>query len=282
MRKRSDGYHALETVFERLDFGDTITLTAIPSGIELEAEGPEKIPVGPTNLARRAAKLLQETCKVRRGVRIRILKRIPVSAGLGGGSSNAATVLLGLNRLWKLGLPRKKLMTLGSKLGSDVPFFVLEVSLALGRGRGEILKKLPKPKQRLWHVLVKPPFGISTKEAYAGLAPPVLRPSFNSERAGLTPKKTDARMLIHSIHRGDLGALSKLLKNSLEVVLNKRVKTILEIKKMLLKMGASGALLSGSGSCVFGLFSTKEKASKAAGCLKKAHRNWKVFVASTY
>ncbi len=268
MHKRSDGYHAIETLFERLNVGDTIDLEPIAFGIELVVQGDEKIPSGSTNLAWRAAKLLQETYSVRRGVRIRIHKRIPVSAGLGGGSSNAATVLLGLNRLWKLKLSRKELIRLGSKLGSDVPFFILETSLALGRGRGEILQKIPAPSRTIWHVLVKPPFGISTKEAYAGRF--------------LTPKKTDVRMLIHSIQRGDSETLSKLLINSLELALNKRLRKILEIKKKLVREGAFGALLSGSGSCVFGLFSSKQKASKAARRLRKAHRNWKVFVASTY
>ena len=270
-RKRSDGYHAIETLFERLDLGDTIDLEAMPSGVELKVVGGEKIPSGPSNLVCRAAKLLQDSTGVRCGVRIRIRKRIPVSAGLGGGSSNAAAVLVGLNRLWKLRLSRKKLMALGAKIGSDVPFFILDVPLALGTGRGENLKKWPPPKRRIWHVLVKPPFGISTKEAYAGLPRPFL-----------TPKKTDVRMLLHSIQRSDSKALSELLTNSLEAALNKRVTTISEIKKKLLGEGASAALLSGSGSCVFGLFSSKQKASQAAGRLRKVHKTWKVFVASTY
>lgn len=271
MNKRRDGYHAIETLFERLDIGDTIYLDSISSGIELKVHGDEKIPGDSTNLAWRAAKLLQESCGVRHGIRIRILKRIPVAAGLGGGSSNAATVLLGLNWLWNLRLSKKKLMTLGLKLGSDVPFFVLETSLALGRGRGEILRKISKPKRRLWHVLIKPLFGISTKEAYEGFKAPFL-----------TLPKADVRMLLHSIQKGDLKALSKLLTNSLELALNKRVRTILKIKKKLVDEGAFTALLSGSGSCVFGLFASKHEAQKAARRLERSHKNWKVFVASTY
>ncbi len=271
LRKRQDGYHAIETLFERLDFGDTVCLECLSSGIELTVIGEEKIPTDSTNLAWRAAKLLQETCAVRRGVRIRIQKQIPVSAGLGGGSSNAATVLLGLNRLWNLGLSKKKLMALGSQLGSDVPFFILETPLAMASGRGEILKKINPPSRKIWHCLVKPPFKISTKDAYAGLRGRLL-----------TVKKANVRMLLHSIQEGDSETLSKLLTNSLELALNKRVKTISKIKKKLLDEGALGALLSGSGSCVFGLFSSKQKASKAARRLKRARKNWKVFVASTF
>ena len=283
LRKRSDGTHAIETLFERLDFGDTIYLHPISSGIELTVRGPEKIPADSTNLAWKAAKLLQRTCGIRQGVRILIRKQIPVSAGLGGGSSNAATVLLGLNRLWNLGLSRKKLIALGLKLGSDVPFFILETSLAFGRGRGEILKKWPKPKRKIWHVLVKPPFGISTSKAYKDFDKVgVVAPPVSEQVVGLTPKKTDVKMLLRSIQRGDSETLPKLLINSLELALNKRVKIISKIKKKLVSEGACGTLLSGSGSCVFGLFLSKQKASKTAGRLKVAHKNWKVFVAATY
>ena len=284
LRKRKDGYHELETLFERIDLKDTITIRRTPRRIRIQNRG-EKVPSDTKHLAYRAAKLLKDTYHVRQGVRITVQKRIPVSAGLGGGSSNAATVLLGLNRLWKLGLSRQVLLKLGAKLGSDVPFFILETPFALAKGRGELLKKFPAPGIKLWHVLVKPPFSISTKTAYRvfdALTPP-LRPAkrlFGG--AGLTLPKAGVRMLLHSIQKGDSGALAKLLTNSLELTLNKRLTEILKIKKRLLKEGAAGALLSGSGSCVFGLFSSKAKAVKAARRLRQAHRAWKVFVASTY
>ena len=271
LSKRLDGYHDIQTLFERLDLGDTVRLESIPFGIELRVSGEEKIPTESTNLAWRAAKLLQETCAIQRGVRIRIWKRIPVSAGLGGGSSNAATVLLGLNRLWNLGLSQKKLMALGAQLGSDVPFFILQTPLALGSGRGEFLKKINPPSKKIWHCFIKPPFKISTKQAYAGLPGHLL-----------TAKKVNVKILLHSIQIGDREALSNLLTNSLELALTKRVKTIFKIKKELLGEGALGAILSGSGSCVFGLFSSKREALKAARHLKSAHKNWKVFVASMY
>lgn len=269
VRRRPDGFHELDTVFERISLSDEITLTAAPSGISLSTDR-KKVPSGPDNLVWRAAALLQETCGVRKGVRIRLKKRIPVAAGLGGGSSNAATVLLGLNRLWKLKLSRQKLVELGACLGSDVPFFVLETPFAHGTGRGEILKPVSGGR-KLWHCLVKPPFGISTQEAYGGL-----------DLASLTPPKADAKMTLHSIRKGDLEGLSRQLTNSLEVSLKHRFTTILEIKNELVREGALSALLSGSGSTVFGLFNSQREATRAARILKKKNKSWQVFVASTY
>ncbi len=267
--KRKDGYHEIQTIFERISLCDRIQLRAAPSGIQLESDSKE-IPLGPENLAYKAARLLKERFKVSRGVVIRLQKNIPVSAGLGGGSSNAAAVLWGLNRLWRLGLSQKKLLKLGAELGSDVPFFVLDTSFALGLGRGEILRKIPAPGVRLWHCVVKPPFGISTKEAYNDLRP-----------LGLTPKKTDVKILLQSIQKGSSRGIGKLLINSLEVSVNKRVKVIHRIKKSLLGHGALGALMSGSGSAVFGLFDSKKAAGHAARALKK-NKRWRVFVVSTY
>ena len=265
-----DGYHEIETLFERIDLADLIELKLSERDILLKTSG-ERAPSGRTNLAYRAAKLLKQTYRVRQGVNISIQKRIPVSSGLGGGSSNAATVLMGLNRLWKLRLSKATLLKLGARLGSDVPFFIMDTPFALGRGRGEKLKKILPQGCKIWHVLVKPPFGISTKEAYEGLKAP-----------SLTFPKTDVRILFHSIQKGHSNPLSMLLTNSLEVPLNKRVIKILELKKNLLKQGALAALMSGSGSTVFGIFSSRSKARKAAGRLRKIDKKWKVFVAATY
>ena len=270
LKKRSDGYHEIRTVFERVGLFDRIELRRLEtSEIRIETDS-EEIPAGPENLAYKAAKLLAERGRVRSGVVIRLKKVIPVSAGLGGGSSNAATVLLGLNRLWKLGLSRAHLLKMGAELGSDVPFFILECPFALGTGRGEILKKISPAKARLWHVLVKPPFGISTREAYEGLS-----------LEGLTPGKADVKMLLQSIQKGRSSAIGALLVNSLELSLNKRVRTISNWKKKLLNCGAFGAAMSGSGSTVFGLFDTKKAAEAAARHLRK-NKRLRVFVAATY
>ncbi len=270
LSKRSDGYHNLETLFERIRLGDEIFLKKRRSGIILKVSSRD-VPKDDTNLAFKAAELLRHEYGVKQGVEITLKKRIPVSAGLGGGSSNAATVLLGLNRLWRLRLSRKKLLELAAKLGSDVPFFILETSFALGRGRGEILRPVLGIRKKLWHCLVKPPFGIATKEAYGGL-----------RKARLTGQKSDVKMLLHALKTGDSERLSNLLTNSLELSINKRLKSIYSIKQKLVYEGALASLLSGSGSTVFGLFSSEKKARKAARNLKRKNRHWQVFVASTY
>jgi len=270
LSKRPDGYHNLDTLFERISLGDEIILKNRSSGILLKVSGRE-VPGDDKNLAFKAAKLLQEECSVRKGVEIMLKKHIPVSAGLGGGSSNAATVLLGLNRLWNLQLPKAKLLKIAAKLGSDIPFFILETPYALGRGRGERLIPLKALRKKLWHCLVKPPFGISTKEAYQGLS-----------MVRLTPQKADVRMLLRALKTGDSERLSNLLTNSLELSLNKQLRTIHLIKKKLVFEGALASLMSGSGSTVFGLFSSEAKARKAAQNLKRKNRSWQVFVAATY
>lgn len=267
--KRKDGYHEIKTLFERISLSDELTLMSRKSGVRILTSSRD-IPKGPRNIAYRAAKLLRDELKIKKGVCIKIKKRIPVAAGLGGGSSNAASVLLGLNRFWKLGLSKKKLLQYATKLGSDVPFFILETPFAVGEGRGEVLKKIRAPRRKIWHCLVKPPFSISTRAAYGGL-----------KTSNLTPQKPNVRILFHSIQKGDPESLSKLLINSLELTLNKRVMTILKIKKDLMRQGALGCLLSGSGPTVFGIFSSSHAASRAARSLRK-NKHWQVFIASTF
>lgn len=278
LSKRPDGYHELRTLFERISLGDTVTLRKKASRVtlRLSAGGQGRRPAIPTdgrNLAVRAAELLKRECGVSQGVEITLKKRIPVSAGLGGGSSNAATVLLGLNRLWRLGLTRKKMLLLALRLGSDVPFFVLEKPLALAEGRGEVLKPVRGLRGKLWHCLVKPPFGVSTKQAYVGIF---------RHGSGLTLPQTNVKILLRLLGTGDPEPLRCLLTNSLELALKNRVKTILGIKKKLVLEGAFAALMSGSGSTVFGLFDSEKSARRAAKNLKKKNKSWQIFVAATY
>ncbi len=268
-RKRPDGYHDIETLFERISLADEITLRRASSGIKIKTNS-KKLPRGRANIAYRAAELLKKKFGVREGVIIGIKKNIPIAAGLGGGSSNAATVLVGLNRLWRLDLSKKELMKLALQLGSDVPFFILDTPLALGSGRGEVLREIKAPGLKIWHCLVKPGFSISTKTAYQSL-----------KSSCLTPQKANVKMLLHSIQKGKASTLARLLVNSLEVTLNKRVVTIFELKKKLLEQGALGCLMSGSGSAVFGIYPSKSSALKATRFLRRKNKNWQVFCAST-
>ncbi|MBI4432205.1 MAG: 4-(cytidine 5'-diphospho)-2-C-methyl-D-erythritol kinase [Candidatus Omnitrophica bacterium] len=267
--RRPDGYHDIETLFERVSLCDQITLSPARSGIRFSCDDPS-LPGDERNLAWKAAALVQKRLGISKGISIHLKKRIPAAAGLGGGSSDAAAVLLGLNRLWRLRLSPNQLGRLALTLGSDVPFFVRGVSRAIGRGRGEKLCVISSPRLKIWLCLVKPPFEISTREAYEGLGP-----------SSLTPQKSDVKMLLHSIQKGDAKAVSALLTNSLEHSLNKRVTAISKIKKRLLEEGALGSLLSGSGSTVFGVFRSRKEAEKAARVLKR-NRQWKVWVVSTY
>jgi 4-diphosphocytidyl-2C-methyl-D-erythritol kinase len=164
LNKRKDGYHDIVTLFERISLSDRIRISKIPKGIRLFSDlfitrWPQD------NLAYKAAELMIRSCGLKYGIRIDIKKVIPIAAGLGGGSSDAAGVLLGMNRLFGLRMSKKELMALGARLGSDVPFFILEKPFAIGRSRGERLETVPF-NTRLWHLIINPGFGVSTKEAY--------------------------------------------------------------------------------------------------------------------
>lgn len=270
LHKRKDGYHEIETLFERIALFDKLTLAKSPNDIFLTTDSPS-LTAGKDNLIVRAAILLKERYKVTRGVRIHLEKHIPISAGLGGGSSNAATTILALNRFWKLKLSRQNLFKIGAEIGSDVPFFIMNTTNAFGSGRGEKLNKVALPRKKRWYCLVKPPFGISTREAYEGLA-----------GVQLTPLHANVRMLVRSMQKGDANSLAKQLTNSLELVLNKRVTEISKLKENLLREGALAALLSGSGSSVFGLFSSENKARLAARHLVKKYPKWWVQVVSSF
>lgn len=268
LSKRLDGFHELDTLFERVSLGDTLTFRTADT-IRLSTDCAA-LPTDESNLVVRAAMLLKKERRVKKGADIFLQKRIPVAAGLGGGSSNAAATLVGLDRLWKLRSSRRTLLRLAAQLGSDVPFFLMNTSYAVGRGRGERLKAVRKgPK--LWHCLVQPPFGISTREAYGAL-----RGRF------LTHPRPNARMLLRLLRTGRSEGLSKHLINSLELALNKRVTDIDRIKKMILKSGAFASMMSGSGSVVFGLYTSRRAAEAGARRLRQANQRWKVFVASTY
>ncbi|PIR00576.1 MAG: 4-(cytidine 5'-diphospho)-2-C-methyl-D-erythritol kinase [Nitrospinae bacterium CG11_big_fil_rev_8_21_14_0_20_45_15] len=246
--KRDDGYHELETLFQMVDFYDHLEFESIPAGIQLECDTPG-IPVDSSNLVWRAAEVLKEGQKEVPGVSIRLTKKIPSGAGLGGGSGNAAGTLLALNKLWDLKLTRPQLQKIAATLGSDIPFF-LESPCALGQGRGERLTAL-QGAEKFDVLLVSPHFPISTAEVYGRL------------KWGLTNSGNDISILRKFLSKSDVQGLAGCLFNDLEPGVLEKHSQIQEIKDMLTGLGASGALLSGSGSTVFGVFSDSEKAEKA-------------------
>lgn len=244
LSKRPDGYHEIQSLMQRVDLSDEMEIDLGGRGIRLVSEGGE-VPEGMDNLACRAARIFCEEFGIRGGLQIRLKKRIPVAAGLGGGSSDAATVLMGLNELLQAGGEGERLMALGAKIGADVPFFIFQKP-ALARGLGEKLTavNLPGP---LWFVMLVPPFQISTAWAY--------------QAYDHLPGQKKEPLRIRDSY-GDLADLLPVLKNDLESVALTRHPEIALMKKELLACGARGALMSGSGPVTFGLFSTRKEAER--------------------
>jgi 4-diphosphocytidyl-2-C-methyl-D-erythritol kinase len=254
--RHDDGYHELRTLFQTIDLADEIVLTPHARAVRVACDHP-LVPADGTNLAARAAELLRRFARVERGVEIRILKRIPVGGGLGGGSSNAAAVLLGLDRLWKLGLGPDGLHRLARRLGADVPYFLLG-GTALGLARGDEVYPL-RHQIRAHVVLVDPGVHVSTARVFARLD------------AQLTPREK-SNSIFYFISRELEGSGGyRYLQNDLEEVALEEAPVLRaqagRIRTVLLREGARLAALSGSGSSYFGLFEDARLARKARTAL---------------
>ena len=250
--RRPDGYHDLVTVMQPLTLADELVLTPAAADLSLECNRPE-LPLGKENLAIRAAMAFQEATSQTFGVRLKLTKNIPVAAGLGGGSSNAAGVLRGLNRLRGQPLHDDQLHQLARTLGADVPFFLLD-GPALGQGIGDRLTRLTLPPD--WFVLINPGFPVSTAWAYANVQPP-----FEAQSQALLDRLTQEPPV-------------GWLHNDLEAVTLRRYPNLLELKEALIAEGAAGTLMSGSGPTVFGIFQEKGPAIQAASRLKAVTGFW--------
>jgi len=245
--KRPDGFHELRTIFERISLSDQIILTRNKSNkISIRCAHPH-VPRSPKNLAVKAAMLLRQDFSITEGLDINIIKNIPVAAGLAGGSSNAAAVLLGLNRLWQIGLNKAQLVNYAARLGSDVAFFLYDTSFALGTGRGEIIRPL-EVKTKLWHVLVTPRVKMLTKDVFTRL------------KLNLTNKKDNVNILLPFLRKGDLMRLAGSLSNDLEPAILSLRPDFIYLKKKLLDAGATGVCFSGSGPSVFALVTSQKHA----------------------
>jgi 4-diphosphocytidyl-2-C-methyl-D-erythritol kinase len=235
--KRADGYHELSTVLQAVDLFDRLVLEE-DEALAFRTTDSE-LPTDDTNLVVRAARSLREAAGVSRGARITLEKRIPVAAGLGGGSSDAAATLWGLNRLWRLGWGRERLAGLAAELGADVPFFLLG-GRALATGKGERLKPLrPAPAMSL--VLVKPNFPLSTREVYARVP------------AGWSDDGARTKRLVRALASRDSSGVAASLYNALEAVVKSAYPEIARIKQALQSAGALGSVMSGSGPTVLGV-----------------------------
>ncbi len=253
--KRDDGYHTLQMIMQTIQLHDTISVYEIPAGVEIICEAPY-VPNNSSNIAYKAAELILQQYGIKSGVRIEIVKKIPVAAGLAGGSTDAAAVLKGINSMFSLGIEEADLKQLGKTIGADVPYCIMG-GTALAEGIGEKLTALASPGN-IPLLLVKPRIGVSTAWVYK---------NFNLERVKERP---DTRLLISAVEAGDLKTLATNMKNVLESVTRQKYPVIENIKSELVKLGALGSMMSGSGPTVFGIFEDVEKAQYAFNKLKNS------------
>ena len=262
--KREDGYHLLSMIMQNIDLYDEIEVEKQECGIILECN-KSYVPVDNRNLAYKAAAIFKERYDIVDGVKINIEKNIPVSAGLAGGSTDAAAVLKVMNKLVNVNATEEELMELGLKLGADIPYCI-HGGTALCEGIGEIITPI-KPFRDKIVVLVKPAFGVSTKEVYK---------NFNLEKVKQHPKTAE---IINAIENDDLNFVASNMKNLLENVTLRKHKILIKIKEEMNACGAINSMMSGSGPTVFAFFDDMLKAQRCFEKMKKKYSD--VFITRT-
>lgn len=266
--RRENGYHDVRMVMQTLYLYDQITIEKTEKpGIELSTN-LFYLPVNENNLAYRAADLLMQEFGVEEGVKITLEKHIPVAAGMAGGSSNAAAVLYGINRMFSLGLSQEELIERGVKLGADVPYCIMRGTV-LAEGIGEILTPLPA-MPRCTVLVAKPPISVSTKLVYEKLD------------AHEIENHPDIDGVLEGLERQDLKKIASSMGNVLERVTVEEYPVIEEIKEMMKENGALNAMMSGSGPTVFGLYSDKRMAKEAAQKIKESGIAKQVYVTNIH
>lgn len=249
LRRREDGYHEVKMVMQTVGIHDTLCFTKREDkGIILRVDGAD-LPVDQDNLIYRAAQLLYEKASMEEGVEIVLTKRIPIAAGMAGGSTDAAATLVGMNRLFGLGYSEEELMEMGVTLGADIPYCI-RGGTVLSEGIGEKLTPLPAVPGA-WLVVAKPPIDVSTAYVYKNL-----------DLEGLTGHP-DIDGMVEAIRRQDLTGITDRMENVMETVTERDYPVIGRLKALLKENGAYNALMSGSGPTVFGIFGQEEQARKA-------------------
>ncbi|NLO82580.1 MAG: 4-(cytidine 5'-diphospho)-2-C-methyl-D-erythritol kinase [Clostridiales bacterium] len=257
IEKRRDGYHNVEMVMQSIDLHDILLIEEkAENGIEVICNRKD-IPLGSENIAYGAARLLKEAYGIDTGVRILIYKNIPVAAGLAGGSADAAGVLVGLNRMWDLGITSRGLMSMAARLGSDIPFCILG-GTALARGIGDELVSL-SPADGIWLVLVTPDFYVSTGHIYRSL---------DLSRITVRPSIQD---MVMNLEKKNLNGIAGCMQNVLEQVTLNIYPQIAHIKADIMNQGALGCCMSGSGPTVYGIFPDEKTARKGHEVLKQRY-----------
>jgi len=274
--RRPDGYHDIETIFERVSLCDRIILRSLKDNRTIITSDHPDVPTDRKSLISRTAEAVKSACGISRGAEIRIFKKIPVAAGLGGGSSDAASVMLGLVRLWRLSLKPDTLMRIAGNLGSDIPFFVSRARFALGQGRGERIRPLSW-KIRLWHIIVTKPVKVLSGDIY--------KMTGKGDSSDLTMKGVINKILSPR-RKPEFGDIAGMLANDLEKAVFSKEPGVNKLSKALEGAGVANSLVSGSGPSVFGLFKKRKEALEARELLIRRFprvrgRGWRIFIVST-
>lgn len=268
VRRREDGYHEVRMIMQTIHLYDRLKITKMKTpGIEIHSNLPF-LPVNENNLVYKAGKLLMDEFGIREGVRVDLLKRIPVAAGMAGGSSDAAAMLYGINQLFGLKLSRQALMERGVTIGADVPYCLMR-GTALAEGIGEKLKQLP-PMVKCPVLIAKPQISVSTKFVYQNL---------KLDEHTVHP---DIDRLIQDIRNKDLQAAAGDMGNVLETVTIPNYPVIAQIKEQMMHSGAVNSMMSGSGPTVFGLFENEKQAKKAYDDMKQTGLAKQLYLTSIY
>lgn len=268
VRRREDGYHEVRMIMQTIQLYDRLDIKRTQEpGIQIQTN-LSFLPVNENNLIYKAAKLLMDEFSITDGVSVKLDKRIPVAAGMAGGSTDAAAMLIGVNRLFSLGLTKRQLMERGVQIGADVPYCIMR-GTALAEGIGEALSPLP-PMVKCPVLIAKPSISVSTKFVYQNL------------KLDDTTIHPDIDRLIDDIKAKSLHDIAAHMGNVLETVTIPNYPVIDEIKKHMLSNGAVGAMMSGSGPTVFGLFDDEDTAKKAYKAMRSSHLARQVYLTSVY
>lgn len=264
LRRREDGYHELKMIMQTVDICDDLVFERTEqTGIVIQSDH-EELPVDGSNLIYKAADLLMRDKGITEGVQITLTKRIPIAAGMAGGSSDAAATMHGVNELFGMGYSIQELQELGVKLGADIPYCLVGGTM-LSEGIGEILTPLPAPPD-CFLVVAKPDINVSTAFVYGNL---------HADRLTYHP---DIDGMVRALQTGNLRGITDRLGNVLETVTIKEYPIIEEIKKLMRSMGAENALMSGSGPSVFGIYTDRKAAEAAAHAVEERKLAGQIFV----
>lgn len=266
--KRADGYHEVRMIMQTIGIYDRLIIKKIPEDDIRITSSLFFLPVNENNLIYKAAKLLKDEYGIKEGVEVDLNKFIPVAAGMAGGSTDAASTLFGLNRLFNLRLSQTKLMELGVRIGADVPYCIMR-GTALAEGIGEKLTRL-EPMPHTWIVVAKPPINVSTRLVYESL-----------DMSGVK-EHPDIDGIIDAISRQDVRGVAAKMGNVLEGVTVPLYPVIDSIKRSMLERGAIGAMMSGSGPTVFGIFPDRETALDCQAALKKQGEARQIYITETF